>query len=83
MNPITLQKDILKGIRALLSKLGQSDPGLEDAHYVLEADISSALPLSVHRNRLVSSTQLVTLMPALEGGPDWIHANLYVKHKGK
>ena len=77
MNPTMLQSAILKGIRDLLSHLGQPDPGLDGAHYVLEADITSAPPLSVHKSRLVPSTQFVTLMPALEGGPDWIHANLY------
>lgn len=74
---INMQDDILRGIRELLTRMGRAERGLDDAQYVLEAEIDQTLPLTVDQSRLVSSKQFYKLMPALEGGADWIHANLY------
>lgn len=74
---------ILKAIRDMLVRLGKSDPGLEQASYVLESHVSNELPLSVSRQHLISSEQFGDLTDFLEGGADWIHANLYVTPDGQ
>jgi hypothetical protein len=79
MIPQSLSKqEIIQRLRDYIHVLGLPDVGLESASYVLEEHIPPALPLIVQRKYLIPSEDYDQLVPFVESGASWVHANLYL-----